>query len=60
MKDREKATDSSEAVPRIEITGIGDRHAAEALQLEIRRLAKRYGVDIKEIRIEEVAEDFSA
>ncbi|MBI3457547.1 MAG: hypothetical protein HY002_17345 [Candidatus Rokubacteria bacterium] len=52
--------DPAEAVHRIEITGIPDRHAAEALQLEIRRLARRYGIDIREIRIEEVANDFSA
>ena len=36
-----------------------DRHAAEALQLEIRRLPRRYGIDIRDIRIEE-ADDFSA
>lgn len=34
-----------------------DRHAAEALQLEIRRLAKRCGIDVKEIRIERPEEE---
>lgn len=43
-----------EALRRIEITGDLNRHAAEALYLEIRRLARRYGVDIKEFRIEKV------
>ena len=52
--------DTAGEVCRIEISGDLDRHAAEALQLEVRRLAKRYGVDIKEIRIAEVADDFSA
>ena len=38
--------------PRIAISGYMDRHGAEALQLELRRLAKRYGVDVKEITID--------
>ncbi|HYS16323.1 MAG TPA: hypothetical protein VET45_05305 [Candidatus Binatia bacterium] len=36
---------------RIRIVGILDPHDAEALQLEIRRLAKRYG-RIKDLQIE--------
>lgn len=44
--------DSAETIHCIEIAGISDRHAAEALYLEIRRLARRYGINIKEIRIE--------
>lgn len=44
--------DSSEAGYRIEITGTLDRHAVEILQLELRRLAKRYGVEIKELKVE--------
>lgn len=62
MKDRKearKATESSGGDRRIEITGTLDRHAAEALQLEIRHLAKRQGIDIKEIRVGEVAGDVS-
>jgi len=42
---------SGEQIPRVEISGRMDRHAAEALQLELRRLAKRHGVDIKDVRI---------
>ena len=38
--------------PSVAISGHMDRHAAEALRLELRRLAKRHGVDIKEVRIE--------
>jgi len=37
---------------RLEIRGELDRRAAESLELEIRQLAKRHGVIIKEIRIE--------
>ncbi len=44
--------DSVEAGHRIEITGTLDRHAVEVLQLELRRLAKRYGVEIKRLRVE--------
>ena len=43
---------SDERIPRVEISGRMDRHAAEALQLELRRLAKRHGLDIKEVRID--------
>ena len=37
---------------RLEIRGELDRRAAESLEIEIRRLAQRHGVVIKEIRIE--------
>jgi hypothetical protein len=37
---------------RIEIIGSLDPHAIEILQLEIRRLAKRYGVLVSAARIE--------
>ena len=40
-----------ERVDRIRILGDLDPHDAEALQLEIRRLAKRYG-RIKDLQIE--------
>jgi hypothetical protein len=43
---------SGEPICRLEISGRMDRHAAEALQLELRRLAKRHGVDITEVRID--------
>lgn len=52
--------DSTWVVRRIELTGDLDRHAAEALQLEIRRLAKRYGIEIEEFRIEEAGETDSS
>lgn len=42
---------------RIEVTAELDRHAAEALTLEVRRLARRHGVDIKEVRIEREADE---
>lgn len=42
---------SREVIHRIEIEGGLDRQAAEAFELEIRRLAKRYGVEIEEFRV---------
>jgi len=44
---------------RIEITGVVDPHAIEALQLEVSRLARRHGIAIKEIRTEKVSYEFS-
>ncbi len=44
----------------IEIPGDLDAHAAEALRLELRRLAKRYGAEIEEFRVAEVADDSTA
>ncbi len=52
--------DSAEAVRRIEIIGTLDRHAVEAIRLEIRRLAKRYGVEIKGLRVERLKKGSSA
>lgn len=43
-------------VHRIEITGDMDRHAMEALYLEVRQLAKQYGVEIKEFLIRTVVD----
>lgn len=42
---------------RIEITGDLDRKTVEALQLEIRRLGRLYGVKITDLRIERVPAD---
>lgn len=47
-------------VQDVEITGELDAHAAEAFWLELRRLVKRYGAEIKEFRIGEVADDLRA
>ncbi len=41
---------------RYEIVGDGDAHAMEALRLEISRLAGRYGVKVRELRVETVTE----
>lgn len=38
-----------------EVAGDLDRAAAEALELELRRLARRYGIEIEEVSIEPVA-----
>ena len=42
---------------RIEITGCLDREAAEALQLEIRRLARLHGVEIADLKIEATSDE---
>lgn len=44
--------DLHEVVHRLEIVGDLGRQDVEALELEIRRLAKRSGVEILELRIE--------
>ena len=51
---------SAAAVRRIEIIGTLDRHAVEVLQLEIRRLAKRFGIEIKTLRVEGLGKGSSA
>jgi hypothetical protein len=43
---------------RFEITAPADRHALEALQLEIRRLAREHGLEVTEVLI--AAEDATA
>jgi hypothetical protein len=53
-------TPRGERVTRLEISGRMDRHAAEALQLEARRLAKRYEIDIQGIRLERPEDGRSA
>jgi hypothetical protein len=39
---------------RLAITSSGDRNELEALQLEIRRLAREHGIEVTDIRIERV------
>ena len=46
-------SDPDESVRRIEITGDLDRHAVEALRLEVLRLARRHGVTVENLRIQE-------
>jgi len=41
-------------IRRIELVGELDAHAAEALALELRRLARRYKRDVAEVRVETV------
>lgn len=41
----------------IEVAGGLDRAAAEAVQLEIRRLARRFGVEITALRIEQAPDE---
>ncbi len=51
--------DRLEAVYRIELAGTLDRHALEALQLEIRRLAKLHGVEVKQLEVKRKAKSSS-
>ena len=39
------------APPRIELSGDLDRRSAESLSLEIRALAKRHGLEIRDVRV---------
>jgi hypothetical protein len=48
-------TSSPEETEGLEIWGL-DRLAAEALMLELRRLAQRYGVHLGDIRLEKASE----
>jgi hypothetical protein len=51
--------DSGELVYHFEVSGELDRQTAEALRLEILRLAQRYGVDVSEFRVETPSEGSS-
>ncbi len=42
---------------RVELRGAMNRHEAEALRLEILRLARRYDIDVKTVRIERPEEE---
>jgi hypothetical protein len=62
VSERDRASATGEAVgesvrQRIEIAGDLDRKAVEALQLEIRRLARLQGVEITDLRIERAPAD---
>jgi len=47
-------TPRESSIRRLAITSSGDRNALEALQLEIRRLAREHGIEVTDIRIERV------
>ncbi len=49
--------DEEEAVHRFEITGEMDRHAVEALTLEVRHLAQRFGFEVRDLRVEVVEDE---
>lgn len=55
-----RRADDEAAVYEVEIRGALGRRALETLHLEIRWLAKRYGAEIKEFRIEDVKDESSA
>ena len=48
-------TDREDITQHLEIVAGGDRHEMEALQLEIRRLAREHGVEIVSVEIAPVA-----
>jgi hypothetical protein len=57
-RDREEDPIKRAARPsstrRLTLTSSGDRNDLEALQLEIRRLAREHGVEVSEVRIDRV------
>lgn len=62
MSERDPSSPAGEAGgegvgQRIEITGDLDRTAVEALQLEIRHLARLHGVRIADVRIDRAPAD---
>ena len=42
----------SDDIERFEISGDLDRYSAEEVRLEVRRLLKQSGIEVKEIRVE--------
>jgi hypothetical protein len=46
IRSRARTKTAGRIVRRFTIVGVLDVHAAEALEVEIRRLAKRHGVEI--------------
>jgi hypothetical protein len=50
------ADDERNELERIEIGGDLDRHAAEALRLEVERLARKTGVNVGKVRIEQAGQ----
>lgn len=55
---RHERAEGRDLFEEIEILGELDSHAVEELQLEIRRLARRRGLAIKELRIDTIGEGF--
>lgn len=49
--------DSDKHAARLEIHADLDRRGAEALALEIRRLARRHGVALKTVRVEMASDE---
>ncbi len=54
-----KTKDGEGQVSRFQISGDLNRHALEALHLELRRLAARHGVEVAEFRVEKAEDDAS-
>lgn len=48
----EAGDDAAPAGERLRLPAPDDRVAAEALALEIRRLARRHGIEVKSVRVE--------
>jgi hypothetical protein len=56
VEDNAVTTAPRDATPRrLTLTARGDRNDAEALQLEIRRLAREHGIELADIRIEHLS-----
>ena len=56
-EDDDDSLDELEASGHLELVGELDAHAAEALRLQIRRLARQHGIDLVEMRVEPDADE---
>jgi hypothetical protein len=54
---RGNAMDDADDVERVQAEGELEAHAAEALRLQIRRLAREHGIELDELTIEREADD---
>jgi type II secretory pathway component PulM len=49
--------DDTEDVEQLQAEGELDAHAAEALRLQIRRLARQHGIELTELTVEREGDD---
>jgi hypothetical protein len=49
--------DDAEDLENLQVEGDLDAHAAEALRLQIRRLARLHGIELDELTVEREADD---
>jgi hypothetical protein len=54
MGDGMNANAADDDLETVEAAGELDAHSLEALRLEVRRLARKHGVDVPEVRVEKL------